>query len=112
MAMTATAVALACLPAAAQGAGGFYTGNDLWSHCSGKTAFDTGLCMGYVMGIADFMGTGIAIPGLRACIPSSVTAGQAQDVVKRYLEQHPEQLYYTAASIAIDALEEAFPCPP
>ena len=80
-----TAVALACVPAAAQEGAGFFTGNDLWSHCSDKSAFSSGICLGFVAGIADVMGTGSAILGSKACIPEHGTAAQARDVVKRFL---------------------------
>jgi hypothetical protein len=105
-----TAVVLACPPASAQEGEGraFYPGNDLWSACSVKS----GVCLGFVVGVADVMGTGSAILGRRACLPSPVAGGQAQDVVKRYLERHPEARHYAAVSLAAEALEEAFPCPP
>ena len=113
-AAVATAVALDCLPAAAQQEKGrtFYSGNDLWSHCSDKSAFSSGLCLGYVNGIADAMMTGSGILGRRACLPLPVTTEQAQAVVTRYLEQHPEARHHPAASSAAAALEEAFPCKP
>jgi hypothetical protein len=87
-------------------------GNDLWSVCSCKSAVQSGLCMGFVMGIADAMSTGNAILGTMMCLPEHVTGEQAQDVVKQFLEQHPERRHYTATTIAADALKEAFPCKP
>jgi Rap1a immunity proteins len=112
-AAVATAVTLACLPASAQEVSRFYSGNDLWSLCSGNSGIQSGLCMGYVRGIADAMMVqppGVA--GRRACFPEQVTAEQARDVVKRYLEQHPEVRHYSAASLAAEALAEAFPRKP
>jgi hypothetical protein len=41
------------------------------------------------MGIADVLSTN-AINGYRACLPKNVAAGQAKDVVKRFLALHPE----------------------
>jgi hypothetical protein len=110
--MIATAVALGCLPAAAQDVPSFYSGNLLWSHCTSNSAYEVGLCRGYVAGIADVMALGTAIFGFRACLPQHVTTDQTQDVVKRLLEQHPEGRHYTAASLAAQALALAFPCPP
>ena len=43
----ATAVALGCLPASAQELRAFYTGNDLWSRCSGDNVYQSGLCQGF-----------------------------------------------------------------
>ena len=109
----ATAVALACLPASAQEARALYSGNDLWSRCSGKGDLNIGLCGGFVVGITDaMMGSGGGISGRRACIPLSVLVEQITDVVKRYLEQHPEQRHYSAASLVAQALSETFPCKP
>jgi hypothetical protein len=108
----ATAVTLACHPAAAQEPVAFYTGNELWSHCSDESAYSSGLCMGFVMGIADVMGAGSAILGARVCLPERVNGGETRDVVKRYLELHPERRHYAAASLVLDALAQAFPCKP
>ena len=113
LAAATAAVALACLPASAQGARFFYTGNELWSLCSGKSDYASGVCIGFVAGVADTLAVGTGILGLgRACFPEQVTEGQARDVVKRYLEQHPERRHYTAANLVAEALVEAFPCPP
>ena len=95
----ATAVALACLPASAQDLRAFYTGNDLWSRCSDDNTYQSGLCQGFVTGIADAM---------------AVTEGQALDVVKRFLGQHPAERHEEAVSLSLvaQALSEAFPCKP
>ena len=66
-------------------------GNNLWSACSGESAVMSDLCLGYVMGIADAMGGNIPILGFLACIPMPLTNLQALDVVKKHLEQHPEE---------------------
>ena len=111
-AAVATAVALACLPASAQAQGAFYSGNQLWSRCSADNHYEMGVCMGFVMGVADAMAAGSAILGSRACLPQQSTGEQAQDVVMRYLEQHPEWRHQPAAGLVADALAEAFPCKP
>jgi hypothetical protein len=111
----ATAMAMACLPASAEQTVGswvraFYSGNDLWAQCSGNSDYLSGLCRGYVTGIADAMTNVAGIYGRRACIPMPVTVGQTVDVVKQYLGQHPEQRHYTASYLVAQALAEAFPC--
>lgn len=71
-AVATAAATLACLPAAAQEQGAFWwSGNDLWSHCSSKSDIQSGLCMGFVAGIANAMGAG-PIYGTSACIPLSM----------------------------------------
>jgi hypothetical protein len=111
LAAVATAVALACPPASAQEARTFYTGNNLLSLCTSNGVLETGVCRGFVGGIADAMALD-PILGNRACIPVPVTLGQARDVVIRFLEQHPEARHYSAASIVALALAAAFPCKP
>jgi hypothetical protein len=70
-----------------------------------------GLCAGFVVGIADAMSNVTGVLGRRACIPlPAVPRGQVIDVVKRYLEQHPETRHDSAVSLVAQALSEAFPC--
>ena len=45
------------------------------------------------------------------CIPLTVTANQITDVVKKYLNDHPEQRHYSAVSLILDSMTNAFPCP-
>ena len=106
----AVAIAMTCLPASAQELRAFYTGNDLRSRCSDTSPYQAGLCMGFVTGIADAMGIAAILGGRRACIPLAATEGQALDVVKRFLEQHPAEPQEEAVSLVAQALSEAFPC--
>ena len=106
----AVAIAMTCLPVSAQELRAFYTGNDLRSRCSDTSPYQAGLCMGFVTGIADAMGIAAFLGGRRACIPLAATEGQALDVVKRFLEQHPAEPQEEAVSLVAQALSEAFPC--
>ena len=45
------------------------------------------------------------------CPPSRVTYGQVQEIVIKYLNDHPEQLHLFAADLTIKALRKEFPCP-
>ena len=103
----ATAVALACLPAAAAD-----SGIDLWSQCTGKSiSFSTGVCYGYVKAIAEVMAVSPkGVHGFRACFPEGNTWGQAVDAVKRYLDQNPEQRHFAGLYLVPSASAEAFPC--
>ena len=42
--------------------------------------------------------------------PRNITAGQAQDVVKRYLENNPEKRHFSADSLVINAVAQVWPC--
>lgn len=44
------------------------------------------------------------------CMPSGVSTGLLGRVFRRYLAKNPEQLHFTAASLAITAFSEEFPC--
>jgi hypothetical protein len=44
------------------------------------------------------------------CGPDQASENQVRDVVVNYLRDHPEVRHYSAASIAREALGEAFPC--
>lgn len=90
---------------------GFFDGNELLKRVEASLDRKTsatylgGVGIGYVQGIADATeGTSIA------CIPSSVTAGQVEKIVQKYLAAHPELLHQRASFLVIDALSEAFPC--
>jgi hypothetical protein len=94
-------------------AGGFDSGNDLLDDCSAKSGDNpvkAGACLGYVTGVADVLGGGTVIDGIRACFVTATT-GQLKDVVLRYLNEHPETRHLVAASLVARALSEAFPCP-
>ncbi len=94
------------------------TGNELWTHCVSAdpnsqyfNPLNSGICVGVVTAIADTLAT-YGVYGFRACFPAHSTRGQAEDVVKRYLDQHPEKRHYVAADLVAMALAEAFPCKP
>ncbi|OUE62697.1 Rap1a/Tai family immunity protein [Citrobacter freundii] len=91
-------------------------GNDLydWSKSSDRMlnsrsgddeSFKSGLYMGYVTGAVDIM----YVSGM-ICPPENATSGQMLDVVKLYLENHPERRADGASLIMNAALRSAFPC--
>ena len=99
--------------------GAFVSGSTLYKSCAGSMTGDREYCLGYVLGVTDAMELAIAsgtpIGGWDTCIPTGsagATAAQARDVVKSYLVAHPEGRRSSAASQAIIALAEAFPCKP
>jgi hypothetical protein len=92
----------------------FQTGNELLRLCQADS-YSQGICLGFVMGVADAMeaaqSTRGTVAGWRACRVTQVTGGQAEDVVLRFLTRHPEQRHLTNSSLVAQALAEAFPCP-
>jgi hypothetical protein len=81
----------------------FVTGNTLFKDMNGDVV-DKSIALGYVMGVSD------AYTNVTVCLPANVTAGQVQDVVKRYLENNPDKRHYTADSLVRDSLEKVWPC--
>jgi hypothetical protein len=88
----------------------FADGNHLLDLCN----TDPEWCLGYVVAIADAMGTVQAgdgtVAGFRTCLPESVKQGQARDVAINFLRARPELRHLTASSLVAEALAEAFPC--
>lgn len=82
----------------------FWDGNRLYSHQTASSVYDQMLALGYVMGVAD------ALAGVRICSPENATAGQKDDVVKKYLREHPALRHHTADSLVVRALERVWPC--
>ena len=104
------ALVLIATPAAA---GSNLTGNDLLDRCSASASANPiqwGVCLGYVMGIADALALGRPLNGARACPAADVTSGQMMDVVRQWLERNPAKRHMNGAALVAIALQQAFPC--
>ena len=44
------------------------------------------------------------------CMPAGANTGLLGRIFKQYLIDNPDKLHYTAASLAVTAFSEAFPC--
>jgi hypothetical protein len=90
----------------------FYSGNDLHGYCSvdrGNLHYAQymGICQGFVAGVVD---SSLRPLSFRVCVPAGVTLQQTADVVTNYLRDHPEERHYTAQSLVVFALQQAWPC--
>ena len=115
--MKYTLLALAILLSTqVQGSGQhFFSGNDLvtWSREHDKASrgqahnsFADGTFTGYVAGVFDpFSAYGII------CYDGDVSVNQATAIVRKYLENNPEDWSSPAHVIVSTALMQAFPCP-
>jgi hypothetical protein len=103
------AVCLFLIPVSIFARGGqFNTGNNLKSDCFRENGtFNSGFCMGYIIGVADNNSYKICAPGGQG----GVTQGQFRDIVKKYLNDNPAQLHRDADILVLNALQQAFPCP-
>ena len=82
----------------------FMDGNGLLSRMNDSETVPRVAALGYVQGVAD------VYAGTKICMPKNVTAGQARDVAKQYLEINPEKRHYSADSLVLNALAQVWPC--
>jgi hypothetical protein len=64
--------------------------------------FLQGVCVGTVDTLRN------TVPG--ACVPITVTAGQAVRVVVKYIDARPERQHESFRKLAVEAIREAWPC--
>lgn len=81
----------------------FWDGNKLLSRLRGD-AGDQAVAIGYIMGVSD------AGHNATHCPPNNATAGQMEDIVKRYLNNNPAVRHLSADTIINRALGLVFPC--
>jgi Rap1a immunity proteins len=74
-----------------------------------KSPFNVGLCLGYIDGVIDRNDLAYVHKSV-VCVPSDVTNGQEEQIVMKYLNDHPERLHYAAALLVLEAMHQAFPC--
>jgi hypothetical protein len=89
------------------------TGNDWKDYCNAPEHTEKyAMCLGYFSGSLD--GIRLMERTTGAIIlcepPAGVTVPQLIAIIRRYLDQHPEQLHFAAASIVPKIVNEAFPC--
>lgn len=91
----------------------FKSGNDLHTQCIDESEalkmMSFAYCIGYITAVADVISDYAKSQG-RNCFPPMVTGEQIVDVVKKWLETHPELRHYSAAWGVTRAFSEAFPC--
>jgi len=90
----------------------FLTGNDLLKNCTspdkdtafGQHSFCTGIIVGYYEMLTFLQ--------YNCGDDSKKTAGQIEDVVVKYLKEHPSERRKPAASVSAIAISEGFKCLP
>lgn len=81
----------------------FMSGNKLLERMN-KGPFSEGVAMGYVLGIAD------ENDNFMFCLPSNLSAGQANDIIKAKLDLSPEIRHKQASVIVNETFARYFPC--
>ena len=85
------------------------SGNDLKDNCG---SMSNSLCTGYIVGTLDSMRTiGEEANAPMFCLPPGVGEEQVTALVRKYLADHPERLRTRAASLIMNAMTGAYPCP-
>jgi hypothetical protein len=83
----------------------FWDGHKLWANLNETPGYSNGAALGFVVGVHD-LGEGVL-----HCSPSSITAGQARDVVFAYMQEFPSLRHNAAQLLVTRALQRAWPCP-
>ena len=106
----ALALVLVSAEAGAQVAPSWADGNDMKAYCHNNSKYWQGACEGFAMAVAAFA-VRAPVDSDRACIPLGVSGRQLGDIMVKYLDDYPEELHFTATSLATHAFAIAFPCP-
>lgn len=97
----------------------FKVGQDLQAACYGTAAGEESantaeylLCLGYLQAVVDTDAT-MAEWGTAAryaCVPGGVTSSELRRVLLEWLAERPDHLRFSAASLALTAFSETWPC--
>ena len=99
------------MPASAQSSAPS-SANEMLSGCKGlagdrtppaREALRQGRCAGYVAGL-------VYARSVFLCVPEGATPEQGIRVVIKYIEARPERMHEPFGKLALEALEEAWPC--
>jgi hypothetical protein len=94
------------------------TGNGMGETCAATTRIDrTGrvdladasYCLGFITAML-FVGEHLETES-RFCPAREVSIQQATNVFLKYLNANPERTHYSAVSLAVEAFQQAWPCP-
>jgi Rap1a immunity proteins len=86
------------------------TGDKLYSACQSWSDKDQGVCLGYIMGIADALSSPNGLLGRSACPSKGVKVGELQDIMMKFLDNHETKRQFAAATVLTEAFAERFPC--
>lgn len=104
-------VGLMTLPAQAD----FMDGNTLAGLCAADVEWESGGCVGYIVGVADafdhrhLANTG-GVDGGKYCIPDSATREEIVGLVVKSLDENPNDLPNLALYLVSNAFVDAFDC--
>lgn len=94
------------------------TGSQLNEYCGGSVDFQT-FCKGYILGSAEGLGVMNSVDEHFApnaaikklfCVPPGLAPNDLTDVVKKYLNENPQDRGQPASFVVLLSLGKAFPC--
>ena len=101
------AALVACTVMAAAPANAIIDGNEMFKKAQDGKQFPNGWQQGYYDG---FVSGVLTTTTQTLCIPGDVKLSQLWDVFFNYLQNHPEQRQYSASSLVVTSIVQAFPC--
>ena len=81
---------------------GFYNGENLINDMKSDDLYANAFASGFIHGVND--------DSREICFYEVVTRNQVTQIIKNFLEKHPEYWKYTASSLVITAVKEIYPC--
>jgi hypothetical protein len=99
----------------------WHSGNDFLSICAvdaDKSPTEqtlaelraTSACIPYLRGLHDGIVVATAEVHAPYCAPAEVTNNQMEQILVKYLRDHPERAHYLTPVLFLDAMGTAFPC--
>ena len=87
----------------------YATGSMLFLGLTSKKPSELGIARGYIGAVAD-IGATEPVNGFLFCVPATVKLEQLGDVVRDWLDRHPESRNYAGKGVVGAALADAYPC--
>ncbi|WP_282606863.1 Rap1a/Tai family immunity protein [Pelagibius sp. Alg239-R121] len=107
----AAAVLIANMPLSGETWPPYMTGERLLVACGSEDPAEKGLCIGYILGVADVLGgPGAKVDGIYACLPGGETTEELVELVKDYLAANRQLANLKADGLVAYALSLSFPC--
>jgi hypothetical protein len=88
----------------------YVDGNALLAACKSGGGQSSGLCLGYILGVADTLAEWKRSEGGNVCLNPKVAGGEITDVVVRYLQEHPEYRHAGASLQTMTGIGLALRC--
>jgi len=107
-----TVVAISVSGPANAGYISYETGNSLLKNCESESNYELGICLGFVIGVAEAANNIVGLYQITPtyCISTEVTQGQLRKVFINYANDNPQDLHYGASDLILNAFAKAFPC--